>query len=495
MEHIGKRFEGVVALDDVDFTVGRGEVHALVGENGAGKSTLMKVLAGAHQADDGRIVIDSHQVQAPTPARMLELGVTVIYQELTLAPHLSVAENIFLNRLPKGRWGHVDWSALRRRSAELLERLGIALDVDARVGTLSIAQQQMVEIARALSRDARLIVLDEPSAVLGDTEIATLFEIIRGLQERGIAFIYISHRLKEIFEIADRITVLRDGRSVATRRPDQLTADDLVGLMVGRQLDEIYPPRDRVSGEPALAVEHLSQGNRLNDISFTAYAGEILGIAGLAGAGRTELLRALLGADPHDGGRILLHGKPARFRSPREAIAAGVGLLPEDRKDQALFLNQTIRFNIGVGALSAGSGGPVLRTRSERAAVTDLARRLDVRAPHLEMRIRNLSGGNQQKCVLGRWLAADCRLLLVDEPTRGVDVGAKQEIYRLLHELAHTGVTIVMVSSELPEILGLSDRILVMRDGTIAAELAAATATEELIMRHATDHGSATARV
>lgn len=491
MDRIGKHFAGVIALDGVSLEVSRGECHALVGENGAGKSTLMKVLSGAYTADLGAVTIDGAQVETGNPRRMSDLGIAVIYQELTLAPHLSVAENVFLGRMPTTKLGLVDWAAARKQTQEALDRLGVKIGVDVLAADLSIAQQQMVEIAKALTQNARLLVLDEPSAVLGDTEIALLFDIMRSLKAQGISFIYISHRMKEIFEIADNVTVLRDGRTIATQPVADITPDGLVNQMVGRELSNVYPLRDRQAKDVVLKVQNLNGGPLVKDVSFELRAGEIVGIAGLAGAGRTEILRLLSGADRRAGGTVELRGKPVDFANPRQAVDAGIGLLPEDRKGQGLFLSHSVSFNISVADLSKYSTGGVLNLGSEKQKANELIKSLRIRTPNAGFTVRNLSGGNQQKCVLGRWLAAGCSVLLADEPTRGVDVGAKQDMYRLLNEFAQEGLAVLFVSSELPEVLGLADRILVIRDGEVSAELDGKTATEESIMRHATDHGAA----
>lgn len=491
MDRIGKHFAGVIALDGVSLDVRTGECHALVGENGAGKSTLMKVLSGAYTADAGTVTIDGARVETGNPRRMSDLGIAVIYQELTLAPHLSVAENVFLGRMPTTKLGLVDWAAARKQTREALDRLGVKIGVDVLAADLSIAQQQMVEIAKALTQNARLLVLDEPSAVLGDTEIALLFDIMRSLKAQGISFIYISHRMKEIFEIADNVTVLRDGRTIASQAVADITPDGLVNQMVGRALSNVYPPRDRQPKDVVLKVKNLNGGPLVKDVSFELRAGEIVGIAGLAGAGRTEILRLISGADRRAGGTVELRGKPVDFVNPRQAVDVGIGLLPEDRKGQGLFLNHSVSFNISAADLSKYSTAGVLNLRSEKQKANELIKSLRIRTPDAGFTVRNLSGGNQQKCVLGRWLAAGCSVLLADEPTRGVDVGAKQDMYRLLNELAQEGLAVLFVSSELPEVLGLADRILVIRDGEVSAQLDGKAATEESIMRHATDHGAA----
>jgi ribose transport system ATP-binding protein len=487
MTGIQKRFAGVHALKGVSFAVGHGEVHALVGENGAGKSTLMKILSGAYTADEGDIFFAGERIAKPSPQHMIDLGIAVIYQELSLAAHLSVAENIFLGRLPRTPIGTVDWRRAHKDSAVVLERLGFALDPAARISSLSVAQRQMVEIARALSRSAKVMVLDEPSAVLGDAELEKLFEVIEKLSSEGMSFIYISHRLNEVFQIADNVTVMRDGSVIGTDAIASFDTNRLITMMVGRELSDLYPQRTKKFGKVALEVNGLSRKGVLHDISLSVRHGEILGICGLAGAGRSEVLRAIMAADTVDSGTIAYFGKPTDLSSPREAIRLGVGMLPEDRKNQGLFLHHTVGFNITIARLKELTSSWLINLRDESAAVRDYVQKLNVRPPLPDTKIRNLSGGNQQKCVLAKYLNAQCKLLLVDEPTRGVDVGAKREIYQLLATLAdQEGAAIVMVSSELPEILGLSDRVLVMRQGRITAELTREDASEETIMRYAT---------
>lgn len=486
MRGISKRYPGVVALRDVSMTLHRGEVHGLVGENGAGKSTLIKILAGAIHADSGEIAINGEAVERPTPAEMHERGISVIYQELMLAPHLTVMENLFLGRLPKNRFGVIDWKTARRRAIQLMDRLGFRLDPEARLKTLSVAQRQMVEIASALSRNAQIVVLDEPSAVLGGAELERLFEIIRRLSAEGVSFIYISHRLQEVFAICDTVTVLRDGQLVASRPVGEVDTDRLVSMMVGRQLSDIYPERHRRPGQVVLAVNGLVRKGILSDIDLEIRAGEILGICGLAGSGRTELLRALIGADQAESRSYTLRGMPFARRSPGAAIRQGISLLPEDRKTEGCFLPQSVAFNMTISRLSSVRRAGILNHGVERRVAGDLVRRLNVRTPGVDAQVQQLSGGNQQKCLIARSLNARCAILLIDEPSRGVDVGAKREIYQLLAELAdRDGAAIVMVSSELPEILGLSDRIVVMRDGRIAGRFDRTEATEERLMAHA----------
>jgi ribose transport system ATP-binding protein len=412
----------------------------------------------------------------------------VIYQDPSLAPNLTTAENIFMGRLPKTRWHTVDWARLWRDTADVSQRLGLALDPRTPVRRLSVARRQMVEIAKALSRDVRLIVLDEPSAVLGDAELTGLFDVIRRLSAKGVSFIYISHRLGEVFQITDRVVVMKDGEVVAAEPTGTLTRSRLVQLMVGRDVAEDRIRRTASIGAEALVVRGLTRRGILHGIDVTVREGEIVGIAGLAGAGRTEVLRAIHGADRIDAGRVEVFGAPARIRSPRDAISRRIGLLTEDRKDDGLMLRQTVGFNTTIIRLDGITRRGVVRRPAERRLVAQYIRQLAIRTQGSGAAIRSLSGGNQQKVIFAKWLHADCRILLVDEPTRGVDVGAKREIWQLLANLAAGGAAIVMVSSELPEVLALSDRIVVMREGRVTAELDRADATEERIMHHAT-HG------
>jgi ribose transport system ATP-binding protein len=490
---IDKSFPGAHALRSVDLRVARGEILGLVGENGAGKSTLIKILSGAYHRDDGVIRVDGHEVVSAGPHEMLARGVAVIYQEPSMAPHLDVAENIFMGRLPTRR-GVVDRRRLAEDTLVVAERLGLDIDPFATVGSLSVARRQMVEIAKALSRDARLIVLDEPSAVLGDSELDGLFRVMRRLAAEGVAFIYVSHRLHEVFRITDRVTVMKDGRVVTSEATANLSPERLVRLMVGRDIDDIYGGRPATSpgsgrapaAAPALRVLGLTRTGVFHDIDLSVAHGEILGIAGLAGSGRTEVLRAIHGADPVDAGTIDIDGRPVRINSPRDAIALGIGLLTEDRKTDGLFLRQAVATNITIARMADIAPVGVIDGRREGAIVAGHIERLTIRTPGPSTQVRDLSGGNQQKVIFAKWLQARCRVLLIDEPTRGVDVGAKREIYALLRDLAARGVGIVMVSSELPEVIGMSDRIVVMREGRISAELTADGVTEERIMAHAT---------
>jgi ribose transport system ATP-binding protein len=487
---IDKAFPGARALRGVDLIVRRGEIHGLVGENGAGKSTLVKILSGAYARDAGTIRVAGRPIEAPTPHEMIRRGVAVIYQEPALAPHLTVAENLYMGRLPTRR-GLVDRRRLAEDTGIIAERLGMRLDPEALVRSLSVARRQMVEIAKALSRDAQLIILDEPSAVLADAELDGLFRVMRRLADGGVAFVYISHRLNEVFRVTERVTVLKDGAVVTTGPTNGMTPEGLVRAMVGRDIDDIHGSRTvplvaEQDRPPALRVRGLTRRGAFADIDLEVAEGEILGIAGLAGAGRTELLRAIHGADPIDAGTIEVHGRPVVLRSPRDAIRAGIGLLTEDRKGDGLLLSQSVAANVTIARLRELLRLGTIDRVLERSVVRGHIERLRIRTPSERALVRGLSGGNQQKVVFAKWLNARCRVLLIDEPTRGVDVGAKREIYGLLRELAATGVAVVMVSSELPEVIGLSDRITVLREGRLTATLPASEATEERIMAHAT---------
>lgn len=487
MHGISKRFPGVVALADVDFDVHPGEVHALVGENGAGKSTLMKIVAGVYTRDEGEVFLKGRSVAFTTPRQAQAAGITTIYQELNLIPQLSITENIFLgSELTRGGGALLDWPEMHEQARLLLSKLHLNVDPRRPVGMLGVAQQQMVEVAKALHHRSDLIIMDEPTSALSVREIADLFAIIEELKASGVSIVYISHHLEENFEISDRVTVLRDGRHVTTSPTDTLNLDMLIRLMVGRDLSEKFPKEIIPRGAEVLRVEGLNQGNRLRDISFTAYAGEVLGIAGLVGAGRTELVRALFGADSIDSGVIYVDGKPVTIHSPRDAIRHGIALLTEDRKQQGLFLKMTMRDNITMAVLRTLNKGPFTNRPKESALASQYIDAIAIKTAGQNQIVMNLSGGNQQKVVLSKWLATAPRVLIFDEPTRGIDVGAKVEIYRQINDLARQGVAILMVSSELPEILGMSDRVMVISGGRVAGMMSREDATEEKIMEYAT---------
>lgn len=487
MRGISKAFPGVQALSDVSFTLNAGEIHALVGENGAGKSTLMKVLTGGLRKDAGAILLRGRPVEITSPRGAIDQGIAIIHQELTLIPYLTVAQNIYLGREPRGPApGAVNWGALNRQASQLLARLGLDFRPTMLVSDLSIAQRQMVEIAKALSLNASIIAMDEPTSALSEREVEALFAFIRQLRSQGVGLIYISHRMAEIFALAERVTVMRDGRCVGTAPTSALTEARIINMMVGRTLGELYPKTAAPQPEVVLAVQGLRRGKELQDISFVLHRGEVLGLAGLVGAGRTFVARALFGADPVEAGKIWLAGQPVRIGSPRQAIRLGIGFVPEDREAQGLFLGMAVRHNISVTILSALSRLGVVDNRRRDALAKRYVDELGVRTPSIAQRVRNLSGGNQQKVVIARWLILNPKVLLLDEPTRGIDVGAKAEIYALISALAAQGMGILMISSELPEVLGISDRILVMREGKLMAEFSRAEATQDAVMTAAT---------
>ena len=483
MQGIGKTFPGVRALEGVQLTVKEGQVHALLGENGAGKSTLIKILSGAYRKDEGQILFEGQPVEIRDPHDAQALGISTIYQEFNLAHDLTVAENVFLGHLPT-KGGRVDWSTVKARTREILDTLGVELSVDAPISSLSIAEQQLVEIAKALNRKTRILIMDEPSALLGEKDLANLFRVVRSLQAQGIGIIYISHRLREIFELADEVTVLKDGRYVSTRKVSEVTMDDLVKLMIGRDLKDVYPKRTVEQGDVLLEVGNLSQSKLLRDISFQLHAGEIVGFAGIVGSGRTELARAIFGADPSSG-EMRIAGKLYKPHSPAAAIRNGVALVTEDRKAQGLFLQLSVRINTTISGLRRLTRLGVINFGKELTLVKRMIQELRIKTPTPSFLVVNMSGGNQQKVVLARWLSVGTRIFMMDEPTRGIDVGSKSEIYQIMDELTKQGVGIIMISSELPEVLGMSDRIMVMRQGRIVKELSRAEASEETIMQYA----------
>ena len=486
MLNISKAFGGVQALRDVSFSCRKGKVHALLGENGAGKSTLIKILAGAYQADNGEIVFKGRRYVGFTAREAMAIGVSIIYQELNLVQFMTVAENIFLGREPRSQLGVIDTRRMAKESADLLNRLGIQLSPSAHIGDLTVASQQMVEIAKALSQNADLIVMDEPSAILAGQELANLFATIRSLVEQGVTIIYISHRLNEIFEIADDVTVLKDGQVVGVQPISEVTRARLIQMMVGRPLEEIFPRPIRPRGAPVLTATDIVTEQLPCPASLTLYGGEILGLAGMVGAGRTELARALFGADPLRSGKISLKDTQIRVRSPKEAVKAGLALVPEDRKTQGLFLEQSIRSNITLSSLDKLTRFGVIQRRQETETIERLQGELSISMASPELEAQYLSGGNQQKVVLAKWLQTSPSVIIFDEPTRGVDVGAKFEIYQIIRQLAERGVAILMISSDLVEILGMSDRILVMHERQIVAELAREQASEKRIIELAT---------
>jgi ribose transport system ATP-binding protein len=489
MRGISKRFGGTQALDQVDFSLDRGEVVGLLGENGAGKSTLIKILAGVHRMDQGAIFIDGKPVTLQTPQDAQRLGIAVIYQELNLTPNQTVAENVFLHHPQRmngilGKIGIIDHRRRERETAALLAQLGITgLDLRRKVGELSVAFQQLTEIAKALALEARLIVMDEPTSALPDEEVDHLFEIIRRLRERGLGVVFVSHRLNEVRAICDRIVVLRDGKNAGALPVNEASDDRIIAMMVGRSIDNLYPKRPATPGDVVLEVQGLTRRGIIEDISFHLRAGEVVGLAGLVGSGRTEVARAIFGADRIDKGTIRLNGTPVRIRSPQDARNLGIGYVPEDRKVQGLVPGMTVRDNVTLAVLrQLARAGHVV----DRSVLEGVARRyvheLHLRPPRTDLPVGSLSGGNQQKVVLAKWLAVDLKVLLLDEPTRGIDVGAKAEIHGLIDELAHRGMAILLISSELPEVLAMSDRILVMSEGRLVGELSREEATQERIL-------------
>ena len=485
MRAVAKRFPGVQALANVSLEVDAGEILALVGENGAGKSTLIKVLAGAVRPDQGEILIDGELADIRSPRDAEGLGISTVYQELNLFAGLSVSENLLFRRYPKRPTRTIRWRTVRREAARFLDSIGIDLPVDRRVGELSIAQRQVLEIAKALYREARILILDEPTAVLGGRDVDQLVATVRSLKGHGVATIFISHRLDEIFGLADRYVVLKDGHRVGSGAVAETNHDALVSMMVGRDLAHLPPPPPPRSGDDALRVAHLSRAGVLEDISFSVRKGEVLGVAGLRGAGRTEMARAIFCADPVDEAEIYVNGRLARIASTADAIAAGIGLVPEDRASQGLFKGLSTVQNIAMVSLAA-RGSVRVRLGEERRVAEDYVSTLGIRVSDVAAPVGMLSGGNQQKVVLAKWLAADVSVLILDEPTRGVDVGGKADIYTIIRDqLAAKGVGVILISSELPEILEMSDRILVMRQGRIVGEIDREDASEELIMSYA----------
>ena len=484
--NISKSFSGVHALRGVHLELCPGEVHALLGENGAGKSTLVKIITGVHQPDSGEIRLNGQPTQFVDPRDAGSRGISAIYQELSTFPDLDIAENIFVGRQPVLAKGVVDWRSLYRRAQALLDALGVSMDLRTKARYLSIAQQQMVEIARALSVNARILIMDEPTSALTLNEVADLFRIVRRLRDDGTAILFISHRLEELFEIADRVTVLRDGAYVDTRSMRGVTQDELIRMMVGRQVSDLFPKQSVARGQPALRVRNLTRAGRFENVSFDLHEGEILGMAGLVGAGRTEVAQALFGIEPATSGSIEIYGRPARIDNPRQAMSYGIAYVPEDRQHQGLVLPLDITDNILLPQLSRFASHGWLNTAQARAAAHQAATRMEVKAATIWQKVRELSGGNQQKVVLAKWLSTNPRILILDEPTRGIDIGTKAAVHKLMSALAAQGMAILMISSELPEVLGMSDRILVMREGRVAAMFDRSEATQEKIMQAAT---------
>jgi rhamnose transport system ATP-binding protein len=486
LKKISKSFSGVEVLHEVSFSLRPGEVHALLGENGAGKSTLVKVITGVYHPDNGEINLNGAHVHFGDTRESRQAGIAAIYQELSLFPDLGVAENIFVGRQPVTLGGRVDWRKLYSEAGKLLESLGVHLDLKQKARSLSIAQQQMVEIARAFSIHARILIMDEPTSSLTLNEVADLFRLVRRLRADGTAIIFISHRLEELFEIADRVTVLRDGSYVDTQLMKDVTRDDLIRMMVGRTITNLYPKQNVQAGDVVLKVEQLTRVGVFRDVSFELRRGEILGMAGLVGAGRTNVARAIFGVEPSTGGRIQIEGRDVVITSPQQAIKLGLAYVPEDRQLHGLIPAMHITSNISLPMLQEYARRGWLQDKAERKAAHDAACQMEVRANNIWQQARELSGGNQQKVVLAKWLSTNPRILILDEPTRGIDVGTKAAVHALMSKLAAEGMAILMISSELPEILGMSDRVLVMREGLVTGHFTRAEATQEKIITAAT---------
>jgi ABC-type sugar transport system ATPase subunit len=486
---MSKSFVGVKVLKEVSFDVRPGEVHALLGENGAGKSTLIKIMSGLYTPDAGTMVVDGKEAKFASTRDAAAAGIATVYQELLLFPELTVAENVFLGSYPRTSAGLIDWPEVRARTRKLLDQLDtFDLDVDAKVLTLSVAQRQRVEIAKALSKNARVLIMDEPTASLVESDVQRLMQIVRQLRERGVGIVYVSHRLPEIFALADRVTVLRDGAHVATKAVSEVDEQQLVSMMVGRAIDSLFPKIDADVGETVLEVKNLNHGRRVRDISFQLRRGEILGIAGLVGSGRTELALTLFGMTPATSGEIMVEGRAVRIASPRQARDLGIAYVPEDRGQQGLVKAMAIRKNVSMAIIERLSAGIFIRAGAEAQRAVEAVKRLSIRCRNIQQPVGELSGGNQQKVVIAKWLETSPKVLILDEPTRGVDVGAKAEIHSIMGELVKQGVAILMISSELPEVLGMSDRILVMSGGRITGEIERAEATPERLGAAMTAH-------
>lgn len=484
MRGICKSFPGVKALDNVGFSVAEGEIRALVGENGAGKSTLMKILNGNYKKDAGQILIDGKEVNITNPQVADSLGITIIFQELNLVDDLSIAENIFAGRLAKkGRL--VNWKELNAKAKELINRIGFDEDPTTIVGTLTVAEKQMVEIAKALSRNSRIILMDEPSATLTKKELDALFQIIRDLKAQGIAVIYISHRMEEIFEICETVTVMRDGKIIGTRNVADVSSDELVEMMVGRELSNAYPHRNVTIGQEVLRVENLCRKDRKQNVSFNLREGEVLGIAGLVGAGRTEIMRAIFGVDYIHSMKVYVRGKRVKITSPASAKKYGIAFLTEDRKAEGLTLDFTVKSNVVAANLPSIKRHGMISNKVENEIADTYIQKTRIKTPHRNQKVGNLSGGNQQKVVVSKWLNSNPDILIMDEPTRGIDVGAKREIYEIINDLVSQGKSVILISSELPEVLGMSDRVLVMKDDAIVAELTGEDINAVEVMRYA----------
>lgn len=482
LENISKAFPGVKALNNVSISIEKGEVLALMGENGAGKSTLIKILAGAYKMDSGEIYCEEKKVQINDRNDSTKLGISIIFQELNLFSNLSVAENIFVNREFRKAGFIYDREKANREASVLLEKVGLSCSPDTKLVDLTISQRQMVEIAKALSSDAKLIIMDEPTSSLTDNEVDKLFEIINNLKESGVSILFVSHKINEVKRIADRVHVLRDGEYIATLLKEEITEEAIIKAMVGRNLENIFDKQYAEIGETALEVKNLYTKNFLKNISFNVRKGEIVGFAGLVGAGRSEVMRAVFGLDAITGGEILVNGKPVRIKSPADAIKLGMGFVPEDRKNEGLFLRMSVMKNSSIVMMNKVSKHGIINSAQEYETTRSYVEKLNIKTPNMEKEVMELSGGNQQKVVVAKWLSNEPQILIVDEPTRGIDVGAKKEIHNLISNLAKSGVAIIMISSEMPEILGMCDRIYVMHEGRIKSELSRGEATQEKIM-------------
>lgn len=486
LRNVSKSFGSVIALNDGNLTLESGSIHALVGENGAGKSTVVKIIAGLYRRDQGEYLLNGESVDFTSTAQAKEAGIAVIYQEPTLFPDLSVAENIYMGRQPTSRFGRIDRARMRAEARSIFERLGVRIDPDRATEGLSIADQQLIEIAKAISLDARVLIMDEPTAALSGNEVARLFAVARSLRDEGRAIMFISHRFDEVFELCDTITVMRDGAYVDTTLAADTTVEEIVRMMVGRDVATLFPKTAAEIGDVVLEVQNLTSAGVFHDISFSLRSGEIVGLAGLVGAGRSEVARAIFGVDSYDSGRVTLFGEVLPGRRPAEAVRRGLSFVPEDRRKQGLVLDSGVARNVSLVVRNSLRRFGLIRTRDENRLTGIWATRLEVKAAAMDTVVGTLSGGNQQKVVLGKWLSTEPKVLIIDEPTRGIDVGTKAEVHRLLSDLAGQGLAVLMISSELPEVLGMADRVLVMREGRITAEIDRADATPENVMLAAT---------
>ncbi len=486
LRNVSKSFGSVIALNDGNLTLESGSIHALVGENGAGKSTVVKIIAGLYRRDQGEYLLNGESVDFTSTAQAKEAGIAVIYQEPTLFPDLSVAENIYMGRQPTSRFGRIDRARMRAEARSIFERLGVRIDPDRATEGLSIADQQLIEIAKAISLDARVLIMDEPTAALSGNEVARLFAVARSLRDEGRAIMFISHRFDEVFELCDTITVMRDGAYVDTTLAADTTVEEIVRMMVGRDVATLFPKTAVEIGDVVLEVQNLTSAGVFHDISFSLRSGEIVGLAGLVGAGRSEVARAIFGVDSYDSGRVTLFGEVLPGRRPAEAVRRGLSFVPEDRRKQGLVLDSGVARNVSLVVRNSLRRFGLIRTRDENRLTGIWATRLEVKAAAMDTVVGTLSGGNQQKVVLGKWLSTEPKVLIIDEPTRGIDVGTKAEVHRLLSDLAGQGLAVLMISSELPEVLGMADRVLVMREGRITAEIDRADATPENVMLAAT---------